>query len=95
MEILDIFTMDLETRVVERITEHSSIDTSPSFSPDGKYICLILTEAVSNKFMLCAVMALTLKELLLKRNLWNTCLVSKRGFDCLYKSEKDDFILAL
>ena len=35
----DIFTMDLETRVVERITEHSSIDTSPSFSPDGKYIC--------------------------------------------------------
>ena len=25
----DIFTMDLETRVVERITEHSSIDTSP------------------------------------------------------------------
>ena len=35
----DIFTMDLDTRVVERITEHSSIDTSPSYSPDGKYIC--------------------------------------------------------
>ena len=34
----DIFTMDLETRLVERITEHSSIDTSP-YSPDGKYIC--------------------------------------------------------
>ena len=34
----DIYTMDLETRVVERITNHSSIDTSPSFSPDGKYI---------------------------------------------------------
>ena len=31
----DIFTMDLESRVVERITEHSSIN-SPSFSPDGK-----------------------------------------------------------
>ena len=30
----DIFTMDLETRLVERITEHSSIDTSPSYSPD-------------------------------------------------------------
>ena len=25
-------------RVVERITDHSSIDTSPSFSPDGKFI---------------------------------------------------------
>ena len=35
----DIFTMDLETRIVERITEHSSIDTSPSYSPDGNYIC--------------------------------------------------------
>ena len=34
----DIYTMDLETRVVERITNHSSIDTSPSFSPDGKFI---------------------------------------------------------
>ena len=31
MEIQDIYTMDLESRVVERITEHSSIDTSPSF----------------------------------------------------------------
>jgi TolB protein len=30
--------MNLETRVVERITDHSSIDTSPSFSPDGKFI---------------------------------------------------------
>ena len=27
----DIYTMDLATRVVERITDHSSIDTSPSF----------------------------------------------------------------
>jgi TolB protein len=35
----DIYTMDLESRLVEKITEDSSIDTSPSFSPDGKYIC--------------------------------------------------------
>ena len=38
----DIYTMNLESRLVERITEHSSIDTSPSFSPDGKFIALIL-----------------------------------------------------
>ena len=31
--------MDLNTRVVEKITDHTSIDTSPSYSPDGKYIC--------------------------------------------------------
>ena len=38
MEIQIFFTMDLDTRVVERITEHSSIDTSPSYSPNGKFI---------------------------------------------------------
>ena len=35
----DIYTMDLENRIVEKITNHPSIDTSPSFSPDGKFIC--------------------------------------------------------
>ena len=30
--------MDLETRIVERITNHPSIDTSPSYSPNGKFI---------------------------------------------------------
>ena len=34
----DIYTMDLENRIVEKITNHPSIDTSPSYSPDGKYI---------------------------------------------------------
>ena len=34
----DIYTMNLENRLVERITNHPSIDTSPSYSPDGKYI---------------------------------------------------------
>ena len=31
--------MDLENRIVEKITNHPSIDTSPSYSPNGKYIC--------------------------------------------------------
>ena len=47
----DIFTMDLDTRVVERITEHSSIDTSPSYSPDGKYISFNSDRSGFNKFM--------------------------------------------
>jgi TolB protein len=34
----DIYTMNLESREVEKITDHSAIDTSPSFSPDGKFI---------------------------------------------------------
>ena len=41
----DIYTMDLKTRVVEKITEHSSIDTSPSyFTPMENIFALILTE---------------------------------------------------
>ena len=47
----DIYTMDLETRIVERITDHSSIDTSPSFSSDENLLHLILTEVGCNKFM--------------------------------------------
>ena len=39
----DIYTMDLDSRVVERIIIHSSIDTSPSFSPDGKLLHSTLT----------------------------------------------------
>ena len=38
----DIYTMDLDTRVVERITEHSSIDTSPSFHLMENLLRLIL-----------------------------------------------------
>ena len=30
--------MDMETRVVERITDHSAIDTSPSYSPMEIYL---------------------------------------------------------
>ena len=48
----DIYTMDLENRIVEKITNHPPIDTSPSYSPDGKYICLIQTEVVISKYIL-------------------------------------------
>ena len=47
----DIYTMDLENRIVEKITNHPSIDTSPSYSPDGKYVVLILIEVAINKFI--------------------------------------------
>ena len=46
----DIYTMDLDTRVVERITNHSSIDTSPSFLQTENLIVLILIEVDFNNF---------------------------------------------
>ena len=41
----DIYTMDLENRLVERITNHPSIDTSPSYSPNGKFIAFKIGRA--------------------------------------------------
>ena len=58
----DIYTMDLETRIVERITQHSSIDTSPHTLLMENLFHLILIEVAYNKFMLCVVMAVELKE---------------------------------
>ena len=55
----DIYTMNLESRIVERITEHSSIDTSPSFHQMESLLHLILIEAVYNKFTLCEAMVVT------------------------------------
>jgi TolB protein len=34
----EIYTMDLRTRAVQRLTKHSAIDTSPHYSPDGKRV---------------------------------------------------------
>ena len=47
----DIYTMDLDTRVVERITDHSSIDISPSFHLMESLLHLIQIEVAYNKFM--------------------------------------------
>ena len=48
----DIYTMDLENRIVEKITNHPSIDTSPSYSPDGKFICLTLTSGYQQIYVM-------------------------------------------
>ena len=34
----EIWVRNLETNIQEKLTDHPSIDTSPSYSPDGKYI---------------------------------------------------------
>ena len=36
--VTDIYTMNIKNQNVKRITNSPSIDTSPSFSPDGKQI---------------------------------------------------------
>jgi TolB protein len=34
----EIYSMDLRTRLVKRLTNHPAIDTSPSLSPDGRQV---------------------------------------------------------
>ena len=34
----DIYEMDMRTQAINRLTHSASIDTSPSYSPDGKQI---------------------------------------------------------
>ena len=85
----DIFTMDLETRVVERITEHSSIDTSPSFSPDGKYICFNSDRSGLQQIYVMRSDGTNVKRITFGKGIYGTPVWSPRGgFDCLYKSEK-------
>ena len=48
----DIYTMDLENRLVEKITNHPSIDTSPSYSPNENLLLSTLTEVDTSKFIL-------------------------------------------
>ena len=81
----DIFTMDLETRVVERITEHSSIDTSPSYSPDGKYICFNSDRSgLQQIYVMKSDGTNVKKELLLEKEFMERQFGPKRRFDSIY-----------
>ena len=73
----DIYTMDLENRIVEKITNHPSIDTSPSFSPDGKYIAFNSDRSGYQQIYVMRSNGKNVKNFLLERSLWNSCLVSK------------------
>ena len=60
----DIYTMDLDTRVVERITDHSSIDTFLRF-PDEKFIAFNSDRSGLQQIYVMRSDAVELKELLL------------------------------
>ena len=80
------------SRVVERITEHSSIDTSPSFSPDGKFIAFNSDRSGLQQIYVMRSDGSNVKELLSAGEYWNTCLVTKRDLIAFTKMRKEDFI---
>ena len=88
----DIYTMDLETRVVERITENSAIDTSPSFSPDGKFISFNSDRSGLQQIYVMRSDGSNIKRITLKWYLWYSSLVTKRRSNCFYKNEKREIL---
>ena len=83
---LRYFYNGFNSRVVERITEHSSIDTSPSFSPDGKFIAFNSDRSGLQQIYVMRSDGSNVKRITFERNLWNPCLVSERRFNSIYKN---------
>ena len=75
----DIYTMDLETRIVERITNHSSIDTSPSFSPDGKYIAFNSDRSGLQQIYVMRSDGSGVKRITFEKGIYGTPVWSPRG----------------
>ncbi len=83
----DIYTMDLENRIVERITNHPSIDTSPSYSPDGKYICFNSDRGGYQQIYVMKSSGKNVKRISFGNGLYGTPVWSpRRRFNCFYKA---------
>ena len=91
----DIYTMNLETRVVERITEHSSIDTSPSFSPDGKFIAFNSDRSGLQQIYVMRSDGSKVKRITFEKELRYSCMVTSRRFNCFYKMHKGRFYIGV
>ena len=77
--------MELDTRVVERITEHSSIDITP-FSPDGKFIAFNSERSGLQQIYVMRSDGSGVKRITFGKDLWNSGLVPKRRFNSVYKN---------
>ena len=75
----EIYTMDIDTRIVEKITDHISIDTSPSFSPDGKYICFNSDRSGLQQIYVMRNDGSNVKRITFGKGLYGTPVWSPRG----------------
>ena len=74
----DIYTMDLENRIVQKITNHPSIDTSP-YSPDGKYICFNSDRSGYQQIYIMKEDGSNVKRISFGKGLYGTPVWSPRG----------------
>ena len=82
----DIYTMDLENRIVERITDHPSIDTSPSYSPDGKYICFNSDRSGYQQIYVMKSNGKNVKRISFGKVYMEHQFGHQRRFNCFYKT---------
>ena len=86
--------MELGSRIVERITEHSSIDTSPSFSPDGKFIAFNSDRSGLQQIYVMRSDGSNVKELLLEKGI-EPQFGLQEGFDRITKMHKGKFFIGV
>ncbi len=81
----DIYTMDIKTRVVEKLTDHPSIDTSPSYSPDGSYIAFNSDRSGFQQIYTMKSDGTNVKRISFGEGLYGTPVWSpQRRFNCFY-----------
>ena len=88
----DIYTMELDSRIVERITVHSSIDTSPSFSPDGKFIAFNSDRSGLQQIYVMRSDGSNVKRITFGKGIYGTPVWSPRGdLIAFTKMHKENF----
>ncbi len=87
----DIYTMDIKTRVVEKLTDHPSIDTSPSYSPDGTQIAFNSDRSGFQQIYIMKSDGTNVKRISFGDGLYGTPVWSPRGdliaFTKLYRNK--------
>ena len=78
-ERLKRISYSYDKRVVERITDHTSIDTSPSYSPDGKYICFNSDRSGLQQIYVMRSDGSNVKRITFGKGLYGTPVWSPRG----------------
>ena len=72
----EIWVRNLETNIQEKLTDHPSIDTSPSYSPDGKYITFNSDRSGYQQIYVMKSDGSNVKDIIWQRYLWHTSLVA-------------------